>query len=162
VGATFAIGSKRHRLEQTPVRPLTETADAAVTPSHATARYHEHQIERLIDRLPSRVQTTIRWLHRPSSRWARIPAGVLLVVGGLLSILPLLGLWMLPLGLMLLADDAPPLRRARDRVLDRIEGYRPHWFSGNEAETTTRTSPELRPSHSLSVAGGESHTGSQR
>jgi len=32
-------------------------------------------------------------------------------------ILPFLRLWMLPLGLVLLADDIPPLRRARRRAL---------------------------------------------
>jgi tellurite resistance protein len=52
---------------------------------------------------------------------ARIPAAALFIVGGLLSVLPILGLWMLPLGLALLADDSPLLRRARDRLLDWIE-----------------------------------------
>ena len=59
-----------------------------------------------------------RWLRKPASRWARIPTGILLIFGGFLGMLPFLGFWMLPLGLMLLADDVPPLRRARDRALD--------------------------------------------
>jgi hypothetical protein len=80
----------------------------------------------LIARLPRRLRAAVHWLRRPSSRWARIPAGLLLIVGGLLSILPILGLWMLPLGLALLADDAPPLRRARGRVLDWVERRWPH------------------------------------
>jgi hypothetical protein len=63
------------------------------------------------------------------SRWARIPAGVLLIIGGCLAILPVFGLWMFPLGLMLLADDIPPLRRARDRALDWLERRRPRWFA---------------------------------
>ena len=46
---------------------------------------------------------------------------MLLILGGVLSILPILGLWMLPLGLILLAEDIAPLRRARDRLLDWIE-----------------------------------------
>ena len=33
------------------------------------------------------------------------------------------------LGLMLLADDVPPLRRFRDRVLDGLERRRPNWFA---------------------------------
>jgi hypothetical protein len=53
---------------------------------------------------------------------------VLLIGGGLLSILPGFGLWMLPLGLLLLAEDIPPLRRGRDRALDWIERRRPHWI----------------------------------
>ncbi|HKN29213.1 MAG TPA: DUF2892 domain-containing protein [Roseiarcus sp.] len=86
----------------------------------------------MIDRLPDRVQTTTRWLRRPSSRLVRIPAGVLLVGGGFLGMLPLLGFWMLPLGLMLLAEDIGPLRRVRNRVLNWIERRRPHWFIDDE------------------------------
>ena len=56
---------------------------------------------------------------------------LLLIAGGLLSFLPVLGLWMLPLGLLLLAEDVPPLRRASDRVLDRVERRWPHWFSAS-------------------------------
>ena len=78
-------------------------------------------------------RTVTRWLLRPSSRWIRIPAGVLLVCGGLLSILPLLGLWMLPLGLVLLAEDAPPLKRARNWLLDFTHRHRPHWFAADQA-----------------------------
>jgi hypothetical protein len=54
----------------------------------------------------------------------RLPIAGLLIVGSFLSILPVFGLWMLPLGLMLLALDVPLLRpwvsslliRARRRV----------------------------------------------
>jgi hypothetical protein len=84
----------------------------------------------MIDCLPRRVQPPIRWLRRPQARWARIPIGVLLIIGGLLSILPFLGLWMLPIGLLLLAEDFPPFRRARDRVLVWIARRRPHWLQG--------------------------------
>jgi hypothetical protein len=41
----------------------------------------------------------------------RIPAGLLLIAGGVFSFLPALGIWMLPLGLMLMAYDVPFLRR---------------------------------------------------
>jgi hypothetical protein len=37
---------------------------------------------------------------------------------------------MLPLGLMLLADDIPPLRRARGRALGWVARRRPHWLAG--------------------------------
>jgi hypothetical protein len=144
------------------MKTATQTAYAAMPPFDAAALYHEQRIERLIDRLPTGLQTTTRWLRRPSSRWVRLPTGLLLIGGSLLSILPLLGLWMLPLGLLLLTDDAPPLRRARDRVLDRIERRRPHWFSGSEAVTKTRTSPLLRSSDSPSAACGGSPAGSQK
>jgi hypothetical protein len=93
--------------------------------SRSVMPQHEHQLERLIGRLPTGLQTSVRWLRRPSSRWVRIPAGLLLIVGGVLSVLPLLGLWMLPLGLMLLAEDVPRLRSWRDRMLNWIERRRP-------------------------------------
>jgi len=98
--------------------------------SDDAAQRGEQRLERLIDRLPRRLQATIRWLRRPSSRRLRIPAGALLIGGGLLSILPFFGLWMLPLGLVLLAEDVPSLRRARDRLLDWIERRRPRWLHG--------------------------------
>jgi hypothetical protein len=101
----------------------------ATTAREGVARSHEHRIERLIDRLPKASRRAIRWLRRPSSRWVRIPAGVLLVGGAFLSVLPFFGIWMLPLGLMLLAEDLPPLRRVRDRVLDWIAQHRPHWLA---------------------------------
>jgi hypothetical protein len=123
-----------------------ETPASAASGEHPHDRHH-HLVERLIDRLPKRAQAPTRWLRRPSSRWLRIPAGVLLVVGGFLSILPLFGLWMLPLGLLLLAEDVPPLRWVRDRILERIQRHRPHWFS---AETTQSgdSSPPAPPAAS--------------
>lgn len=94
------------------------------------AQRRERRLDRLIDRLPRGLQPTVRWLRRPSSRWVRFPAGVLLVLGGLAFILPFLGLWMLPLGLVLLSEDVPPLQRMNDRILDWIEHRRPHWLDG--------------------------------
>src|SRR5690242_12721595 len=88
----------------------------------------EPRVDRLLDRLPNRIRSGARWLRRPSSRWLRIPVGLLLIGGSLLSILPLFGLWMLPLGLILLSEDVGPLRRARERILDGIERRRPHWL----------------------------------
>jgi hypothetical protein len=95
----------------------------------ATAQ-RERRLGQLIGRLPRRLQSAVRWLRLPSSRWVRVPAAILLIVGSFLSILPVFGLWMLPLGLVLLAEDVPLLRRASDRVLDWIERHRPHWMRG--------------------------------
>ena len=44
-------------------------------------------------------------------RWVRIPLGILLVVGGIFGALPILGFWMLPLGLILLSADFPWAKR---------------------------------------------------
>ena len=81
-----------------------------------TERLNRH-LDRLERKLPRAVRGVLRWLRQPSSRWVRLPAGVLLVLGGIFSILPLLGLWMLPLGLLLLAQDLPFLRRPTRRAL---------------------------------------------
>jgi hypothetical protein len=99
----------------------------------------ERRLRRLLRRLPGRMQAVTRWLRKPASRWARIPAGILLIIGGCLAILPVFGLWMLPLGFMLLADDIPPLRRFRDRVLDWLERRRPNWFAAAGRATATET-----------------------
>jgi hypothetical protein len=92
------------------------------------AERRERRIERLLGRLPGWLQSAIRWLRRPSSRPVRIPAGVLLICGSFLSILPVFGLWMLPLGLILLAEDIPMIGRWRDRLLDWIARRKPHWL----------------------------------
>lgn len=76
-----------------------------------------HQLDRIEQSLPRWLHRSLRWLRMPSAAWVRIPLGVLLVLGGIFSILPLLGLWMLPLGLLLLAQDIPFLRRPIRRAL---------------------------------------------
>jgi hypothetical protein len=103
--------------------------DAAKPAMDVAARGRERRLEQLIVQLPRGVQSPGRWLRRPSLRWVRIPGGILLIAASLFSILPLFGLWMLPPGLVLLAEDVPVLRRARDRSLDWIERRRPHWFA---------------------------------
>lgn len=49
-------------------------------------------------------------------RWLRLPVGVLLVVSGAFGFLPLLGFWMIPLGLAVLSLDWPALRRSNSRM----------------------------------------------
>ena len=86
------------------------------------------RLDALVHRLPPRLAGTVTYLLQPSSRWVRIPSGALLVVGGVLSFLPVLGIWMLPLGLALLAEDVPALRSSRSKVFDWIERRKPHWL----------------------------------
>jgi hypothetical protein len=100
--------------------------------SAAAGRY-DRRFDQLIDRLPRRFRSTVRWLRQPSSRWIRIPAGGLLICGGLFGFLPVLGFWMLPLGLILLADDFPPLRSMGSRILDWIERRYPQWLAASAA-----------------------------
>src|SRR5436189_3965653 len=63
----------------------------------------------------------VRWLRQPSSRYVRIPLAVLLIVGGIFSFLPVLGLWMLPLGLLLFAQDVPVLQKPMALMLGWVE-----------------------------------------
>lgn len=71
------------------------------------------RINRQFDRIQKKVPPSARlleWLRRPATKFIRIPVGVLLILGGVFSFLPVLGLWMLPLGLLLLALDVAFLR----------------------------------------------------
>lgn len=65
----------------------------------------------MIDRqVPTKISKAIVWLRKPSSFAVRLVVALLLVIAGIFSFLPILGLWMLPLGLMLIAQDVPALQ----------------------------------------------------
>lgn len=57
------------------------------------------------------------YLPIPKTRLKRLFFGCLLIVGGIFSILPVLGLWMLPLGMLYLAVDYKRFRRYK-RILE--------------------------------------------
>ena len=84
-------------------------------------------------KLPPRSAKFVGWLRRPSSRYVRIPLAILLILGGIFSILPVLGLWMLPLGLVLFAQDVPFLQGPMARVLGWIERK---WIERQRTKTT--------------------------
>lgn len=65
----------------------------------------DRQFDRLQRRIPNFAARLLERVRRPEARWIRIPLGLLLVLGGIFSFLPVLGIWMLPLGLLLLALD---------------------------------------------------------
>jgi hypothetical protein len=75
----------------------------------ATSRFR-----RVLDRIERSIPAPLvgLWvgLHHPAAMLVRIPLAILLVIGGIFSFLPVLGIWMLPLGLLLLAIDIPFLR----------------------------------------------------
>jgi hypothetical protein len=61
-------------------------------------------------RLPEKIGRFVRWITGSSSALVRVPIGLLLIAGGLVGFLPILGFWMVPLGLVLIAQDIPFLR----------------------------------------------------
>jgi hypothetical protein len=52
----------------------------------------------------------------PGHPLLRILLGIVLVLGGFLGFLPILGFWMVPVGLAILAIDIPPVRRLQRRM----------------------------------------------
>ncbi|AZO29807.1 MULTISPECIES: hypothetical protein [Mesorhizobium] len=70
------------------------------------------------DSAPARKITILgREFTMPRSRGARIAIGVLLTVGGILGFLPILGFWMIPLGLLVLSYEFALVRRHRRRFV---------------------------------------------
>jgi hypothetical protein len=57
-----------------------------------------------------------RRIALPGNRPTRIGLGLLLVGCGILGFLPILGFWMVPLGLLVLSVDLPSVRRFRRRL----------------------------------------------
>jgi hypothetical protein len=77
--------------------------------------------EGLEQELPDRLVRSIRWLRDPHSRWIRLPVGLLFIIGGLLWFLPVVGLELLPIGLLLIAEDVPFLRKPVARCMIWLE-----------------------------------------
>ncbi len=63
----------------------------------------------------------------PGSPRARMILGAALIIGGVLGFLPVLGFWMIPLGLIVLSVDSTTVRRFRRRAETR---YGP-WLKKN-------------------------------
>jgi hypothetical protein len=61
----------------------------------------------------ARIKIFDRHWHLPKSKPIRIGFGILLIALGLLGFLPVLGFWMIPLGLVVLSVDLPIVRRWR-------------------------------------------------
>lgn len=74
-----------------------------------TNRRFTRQIDYLNRSLPM-ARGALATALAPGRAWLRVPLAMLLMLGGLFSFLPVLGFWMLPLGLLLLAFDVPRLR----------------------------------------------------
>lgn len=106
----------------------------------ATGKLRAWREERRLDRRFRTLARTIPAIGgpveavRPGGRASilRIPVSLLLIAGGIFSFLPGLGIWMLPLGLLLLAVDVPVLRRPVSTFMIRgqrlVQGRWRAWF----------------------------------
>ena len=81
----------------------------------------EQYIREKLDRLPPRIAQAVYRLRNARPAWLKLVAAALLIVGGLLWFLPLVGIWMLPLGLILVADQFPATKRLLVKLLLRIK-----------------------------------------
>jgi len=101
----------------------------------ATTPREPDELEQAFDELereaPDFLRRTISWMRKPQARMVRLPLGVLCILGSFLWFLPVLGLWFLPLGLLLIAEDVRFLRRPVGRMtlylLDRWARLRKWW-----------------------------------
>jgi len=83
----------------------------------------------------AKVRFGTKAIDLPGSRIARIALGVFLVLLGLFGFLPILGFWMVPLGLIVLSADIPSVRRFNRRVTVAVS----RWWTGRKARR--RASP---------------------
>ena len=84
------------------------------------------RLERQFERIGRQVPATagfLRWVRQPHMHLVRIPLAILLLLGGVFSFLPILGVWMLPLGLLVLAVDVPPLKRPVGDAIVRLQRW---------------------------------------
>ena len=77
----------------------------------------------------AKIRFGSRTYDLPGNRIARISIGIVLVLLGLVGFLPILGFWMVPLGLIILSADIPLVRRLNRRVS--VAASR--WWTGRKA-----------------------------
>lgn len=127
----------------------TSAPEQNLPPEHLRQR----RMALLIVQLPGKTRGWLFWLREPQQKWLRLPAGMLLIVGGLFSFLPILGLWMLPLGIALLAEDFALCRKMCAHMLDWVIRRKPHWLGiapdETEADAYQRIRPLLPPHHTV-------------
>lgn len=63
----------------------------------------------------------LMWAKTKLPPGGRSIVGLLFMVGGVFGFLPILGFWMLPLGLALIALDLPPTRKSIERWIERLK-----------------------------------------
>lgn len=81
----------------------------------------EEVLERAFDGLeqeaPDFVVRVIAWVRNPTSRWVRIPIGLLFIVASFFWFLPVVGVEFFPIGLLFIAQDIPFMRKPVGKLL---------------------------------------------
>jgi 4-alpha-glucanotransferase len=97
-----------------------------------TTRDHD-RLDRIVERyqakMPGWMGRFVGWIRKPELRLLRLVSGVLLVLFGCVGFLPILGFWMVPLGLLLLAQDVTFLRRPTVNAIYWVERKVKAWRS---------------------------------
>lgn len=91
---------------------------------------HRRRLERQFDALAGRSPRLRGLVTAVQGRpWVlvRLPLGLVLIAGGFLAILPVFGLWMIPLGLLLLAVDVALLRAPVSAAVIRLRRRATLW-----------------------------------
>ncbi len=70
-------------------------------------------------KIKGRMKRVLVWVRANVPPGLRLLLGLALIAGGVLGFLPILGFWMIPLGLAVAALDIRPLWRWFKRVRDR-------------------------------------------
>ena len=84
------------------------------------------EMDRFQDQMPAWVGRNLKRLCGKHAVWVRVPAGVALIGGGVLSFLP-------PLGVALLAQDVPVIRRPTAHLLGFINRNVEKWKGKKQA-----------------------------
>ena len=77
----------------------------------------DEALNRLEKEAPDRIVRIIRWLRSPHSRWKRVPLGILCIIASFFWFLPIIGIEFVPIGMLLIAQDVPILRRPTAKLL---------------------------------------------
>jgi hypothetical protein len=103
----------------------------------------DEAFQRLEELLPRPLARALHWLHSPRAKWVRIPLGVLCIGASFFWFLPVVGVEFLPIGLLLIAQDVPFMRKPVGNmvlwVLDRFEDLR-RWWKRRRARANRQSS----------------------
>jgi hypothetical protein len=114
-----------------------EKKEARMIPFDPSMGKEERRLRRQITALASSLPWLERGIHRlldNRMRLVRLPLGIRLIAAGLLGFLPVLGFWMLPLGLLLLALDLPALRPPVSAATIRTRRRVRTWWRGRRSD----------------------------